>query len=341
MDVYSLLGPRIENLGRYWRAHAVRMQYSTMTSSSSIKAYPMHPRIALITPLRDEEVYIGAMIESIVKQQIQPAKWLIVDDGSTDRTPAIVKSYCQRFEFIELLGLPFRSERSPGGEGAIAHGLHRLDLSQYDYLARFDADLVFEDNYFVRILDEFAKDSRLGIAGGGLYINRKNKLVLEQAPDYHVRGAVKMYRRECFEQLCNLGTDIGWDTIDEVYAWSRGWRTHSFFDIQVIHRRPTGEGLHANRIYRERGRAEYLTWSHPAFVLLKSAKIALGSPANARYFLSGFFHSHKMHHSRLADPEFKWTRRHQQLVRALNLAMPEFLRDIFFKKSASQHADRY
>src|ERR1700712_1621911 len=118
------------------------MQYSTMTKSSRIKAYPMYPRIALITPLRDEELYIGAMIESIVKQKIQPAKWIIVDDGSTDRTPAIVKSYCQRFEFIELLGLPFRSERNPGGEGAIAHGLHRLDLSQYDYLARFDADLL-------------------------------------------------------------------------------------------------------------------------------------------------------------------------------------------------------
>jgi len=312
-----------------------------MTSSFSMSACPTHPRIALITPLRDEEGYIEEMIVSIVKQTIQPAKWLIVDDGSTDKTPAIVKSYCQQFEFIELLELPARSERNPGGEGAIAYALQRLDLSQYDYLARFDADLLFEDNYFVRILEEFNRDPKLGIAGGGLYIDRNNKLMLERAPEYHVRGAVKMYRCECFGQLSGLGTDIGWDTIDEVYAWSRGWRTRSFFDIRVIHRRPTGESLHASRIYRERGRAEYLTWSHPAFVLLKSLKIAMGSPVNSRYFLSGFLHSYKMRQLRLVDPEFKRTRRSQQLARAFKSVIPELFRDSVLKRAASQPADRY
>jgi biofilm PGA synthesis N-glycosyltransferase PgaC len=317
------------------------MEHSTMISSSSMTACQSHPRIALITPLRDEEDYIGAMIVSIVNQQIRPAKWLIVDDGSTDRTPAIVRTYCQQFEFIELVELAARSERNPGGEGAITYALQRLDLSQYDYLARFDADLLFEEDYFGRILDEFNKDPRLGIAGGGLYIDRNSKLVLERAPEYHVRGAVKMYRCECFEQLCGLGTDIGWDTIDEVCAWSRGWRTRSFFDIRVIHRRPTGESLHASRIYRERGRAEYLTWSHPVFVLLKSVKIAMGSFANARCFLGGFFHSYKVRHLRVADPEFRRTRRTQQLARAFNSVIPQRFRHSIFKRAASQHADRY
>ena len=312
-----------------------------MINSSSMNACPSHPRIALITPLRDEEDYIEGMVVSVVKQLIRPVKWLIVDDGSTDKTPAIVRAYCQQFEFIELLGLPARSERNPGGEGAIAYALQRLDLSQYDYLARFDADLLFEEDYFSRILDEFDKDPRLGIAGGGLYIDRNKQLGLERAPDYHVRGAVKMYRCECFEQLCGLSTNIGWDTVDEVYAWSRGWRTRSFFDIRVIHRRPTGESLHASRIYRERGRAEYLTWSHPAFVLLKSLKIAMDSPANSRYFLGGFLHSYKMRQLRLVDPEFKRTRRNQQLTRAFKSVIPELFRDSVLKRVALQHADRY
>ena len=252
-----------------------------------------HPRIALITPLRDEEAYVEAMICSIAGQQIRPAKWIIADDGSTDKTPVIVREYCHQFEFIELLCLPARVERKPGGEGAIASALGKLDLSQFDYLARFDADLLFENDYFTRLLDEFHRDPKLGIAGGGLYIDKNGRLVLERAPEYHVRGALKMYRRECFEQLGGLTTDIGWDTIDEVYAWSRGWRTRSFSDIRVLHRRPTGQGLHASRIYRERGRAEYLTWSHPVFVLLKTAKMALSSPANARSFLEGFLRSYR------------------------------------------------
>src|SRR3982750_4325930 len=113
-----------------------------MNSFYTMPTRTAYPRIALMTPLRDEENYIEAMIISIVEQTVRPTKRLIVDDGSTDKTPMIVKSYCRRFEFIELIELPARSERNPGGEGVIAHALQKLDLSQYDYLARFDADLL-------------------------------------------------------------------------------------------------------------------------------------------------------------------------------------------------------
>ena len=278
-----------------------------------------NPQIALITPLKDEEKYIEAMVQSIAGQEVLPAKWIIVDDGSTDRTPEIVQDYCGKLSFIELVRLPARAERRPGGEEAIASACQRIDLRSFDYLARFDADLIFGSDYFRRMLEEFSRDPRLGIAGGGLYIDRDGTLELEKAPHYHVRGAVKMYRRECFAQLGGLSGDIGWDTIDEVYAWSKGWRTRSFVDVRVIHRRPTGEGVQATRIYRERGRAEYLTWSHPAFVLLKCMKIASANPANAQSFLSGFLGCYRNGQERLQDPEFRRTRRRQQLARFLSV----------------------
>jgi biofilm PGA synthesis N-glycosyltransferase PgaC len=280
------------------------------------------PRIALVTPLRDEEGFIEDMIASIAAQDTRPAKWIIVDDGSTDRTPDIVREQSRSLRFIELLQLPPRSERRPGGEGAIAAALQALDLGQFDYLARFDADLLFEKDYLSLMLAEFARDPRLGIAGGSLYILRKGSLEPERAPEYHVRGALKMYRRECFEQIGGLGTEIGWDTIDEVCAWSKGWRTRSFADIRVIHRRPTGGGMLATKIYRERGRAEYLTWSHPIFVLLKTAKLALRRPINAAHFLSAFAGCYRVHEARLQDPKFKETRRTQQKSRIFGKTIP-------------------
>jgi biofilm PGA synthesis N-glycosyltransferase PgaC len=280
------------------------------------------PRIALVTPLRDEEGFIEDMIASIAAQDIRPAKWIIVDDGSTDRTPDIVREQSRSLGFIELLQLPPRSERRPGGEGAIAAALQALELDQFDYLARFDADLLFERDYLSLMLGEFTKDPRLGIAGGSLYILREGALVPERAPEYHVRGALKMYRRECFKQIGGLGTEIGWDTIDEVCAWSKGWRTRSFKDIRVIHRRPTGGGMLATKIYRERGRAEYLTWSHPVFVLLKTAKIALRSPINAAHFLSAFAGCYRAQEARLQDPQFKETRRTQQKARVFGKVIP-------------------
>ncbi len=296
-----------------------------MTAVENVSPLSFHPRIALITPLRDEEKFIEALIISIVNQQMRPEKWLIVDDGSTDQTPAIVQRYCREFHFIELLQLPPRSDRRPGGEGAIGVALRALDLSSFDYLARFDADLLFESDYFSRMLHEFSLDPKLGIAGGSLYIERNGQLIPERAPEYHVRGALKMYRRKCFEELGQLATDIGWDTIDEVYAWSRGWRTKSFLDAKVIHRRPTGGGIAANRIFRERGRAEYLTWSHPGFVALKAVKLSFTSPTNALSFANGFVRSYTNRSARLQDPKFRRTRRAQQWARMLRVIFPKAL----------------
>lgn len=293
-----------------------------MITSRATVGPSQQPRIVLITPVRDEEQYIAPMIGSIFSQTISPTRWLIVDDGSTDATPAIVRQWAQRCDYIELLQLPPRTERRAGGEGAIAFALSRIDLSQFDYLARFDADLLFPKDYYARILAEFDKDAGLGIAGGGLYIERNGRLELERVPQYHVRGALKMYRRTCFEQLGGLSAQIGWDTMDEVTAWSRGWRTRSFPEIPVIHRRPTGKGLAARLVYTERGRAEYLTWSHPAFVVAKALKLALYSPNTALFFMRGFLGACWTHPYRIQDPEFARARRKQQIARMRGISDP-------------------
>lgn len=286
----------------------------------------MNPRIALVTPLKDEEKFIKGMIDSILDQDIRPGIWIIVDDGSTDRTPEIVQDYCQRFPFIELLRLPARNERKPGGEGAIVVALAKINPADFDYIARFDADLLFERDYFSRILQEFDRDPALGIAGGCLYVEKNGRRIPEKAPEYHVRGAVKMYRRECFVELGGLGTEIGWDTIDEVWAWTSGWRTRSFADIKVLHRRPTGVGMRAVRIYRERGRAEYLTWSHPVFVVLKVFKIAIQNPINAWSFAAGVYDAYSRQDPRPKSIAFRRSRRSQQLSRLLNACLPKVLR---------------
>lgn len=274
-------------------------------------------RYALVTAVRDEEKYIRAMINSILEQQVLPAKWIIVDDGSSDNTADIVMDYVRRYDFMEIVQLPIRNQRLPGGESAIKHALSRLSLPDFDFVARFDADLVFEPDYIARILSEFDRDPELGIAGGGLYIETRNGKQLEQVPSYHVRGALKMYRRQCFQEIGSLSSRIGWDTIDEVTAWTRGWKTKSFFQYRVKHCRPTGDGLWAVRVYWERGKAEYYTWSHPIFVLAKTfkmgaEKLSLLKPLS---FLAGFARCYVRSESRLQDAAFVRTRRSQQLER--------------------------
>jgi glycosyltransferase involved in cell wall biosynthesis len=274
----------------------------------------------LITPVRDEEKYVGAMIDSILAQQVRPTKWIIVDDGSTDRTAVIVTSYARRFSFIEFIQLPARDQRMAGGEAAVSTALRKVNLHEFDFLARFDGDLIFSPDYIGCILEEFDRDPKLGIAGGGLYNEIGGALKLERDPDHHVRGALKMYRRQCFEQIGELTTGIGWDTIDEIYAWTKGWNTRSFYYYRVIHRRPTGGGIAAPRISWELGKAEYLTWSDPLFVFAKTLKIAIGRLSVVRpvCFLAGFLYCYLHREPRVQDPAFIKARRDQQRGRMLH-----------------------
>jgi hypothetical protein len=204
----------------------------------------------------------------------------------------------------------------------IQKALEIVQLYPYDFLGRFDADLELRPDYIAKMLGEFTGDKKLGIAGGGLYIEKKNgRFVLEKVPKHHVRGGLKMYRRECLEQIGSLCTYIGWDTIDEVYAWRYGWKTRSFFENRVIHKRPTGQRLSSRELCRQRGQAEYYTWSHRLFVLLKAVKVGATSPTRGFHFLAAFLECYRKQEARLRDADFRRIRRKQQLKRLLSVGI--------------------
>ena len=60
-------------------------------------------KYVLITPARNEERFITKTLDSMVAQTLLPERWVIVDDGSTDRTAELVQSYSKRFPWIELV----------------------------------------------------------------------------------------------------------------------------------------------------------------------------------------------------------------------------------------------
>jgi hypothetical protein len=270
------------------------------------------PRYAIITPVFNEAEFVGPMIASVLRQDAMPAKWIFVDDGSTDGTVQLLHHLASLSGLIEVVRLPTKSQRRPGGEGIIQYALQRLNLDDYDYLARFDADLLFDKDYMLRLFQEFDKNPKLGIAGGELFIERHNGMLQpEKQPVTHVRGALKMYRMACFKDIGGLAADMGWDMIDETYAWMKGWETRSFPQCQAIHRRPTGGGISRLCYFWQNGRAEYLSWGDPLFVLLKAAKIFVldRAPMGALSFTAAFLSCYAHGVSRLQEPQFVACRR--------------------------------
>jgi glycosyltransferase involved in cell wall biosynthesis len=274
----------------------------------------------LITPARDEAEHLEETIQSVAAQTILPAQWVIVDDGSKDATGTIIDHAAKRYPWITAIHRGDRGFRQAGG-GVVAtfnQGYERLVAADWDLLGKLDADLTFAPDYFERALAEFERDPRLGIGGGAIYHEAEDgELVIEKNPIFHVRGATKLYRRECWQGLGGLVQAPGWDTIDEVKANMLGWTTRSFPELRVTHGRFTGAAVGAWRDSVKNGRANYVTGYHPLFMLAK----CLGRLPKRPYLIGsfglmwGFLSSYWKRSPRIEDAQLLRYTRDQQLRR--------------------------
>lgn len=271
----------------------------------------------IITPVRNEEGYIQRTLQSVISQTLRPAKWIIINDGSTDRTEDLVRKYSQRYHWIQLVNKEDRGFRMPGGEFVLESGIKLININDYDFIARLDGDISFEENYFAELFDRFKEMPKLGIAGGVIHNLVDNVPVLEKAPGFHVRGATKVYRRECWNDIGGLKPNLGWDTIDELKANMLGWTSRSFPELKVIHYRKTGAMSRLPQL--NMGKAAYFIGYHPIFIIVKSILCILKKPflLGSLGLIYGFCIGYIRKSPRLDDRELIQYLRKQQINRIL------------------------
>jgi glycosyltransferase involved in cell wall biosynthesis len=251
----------------------------------------------VITPVRDEEKHIENVMSSMLSQQLTPVEWIIVDDGSTDRTGSIADSYGAKYPWIRVIHRENRGHREPGSGviEAFSEGLKNLSTFDWDFLVKLDGDVSFAPDYFQKCFGHFADDPNLGIGGGDIYHVIRGKLVLEKNPAFHVRGATKIYRKACWDALSGLIAAPGWDTLDEVKANMLGWKTRRFADLRLVHHKYTGSADGRWKGWVKNGRANYISGYHPLFMMLKCLRrtftrpVVIGAAGLFYGFLSGYF----------------------------------------------------
>ena len=236
----------------------------------------------VISPVKDEAKHIGNTLESMVRQTMKPLKWVIVDDDSKDDTVQIVKSFSDRYGWIHLLLNKRGAERKTGSAEALAFNLG-CDLVReqpYDYIVKLDGDLQLPEDYFEKLLNEFQKEKRLGIASGIYLEQHGNEWQPVEMPDYHAAGASKVIRRECFEQIGGFITTPGWDTVAEIRAMSLGWQTAHFKNIRFHHLKNEGSAMGYLKMNFMQGGIFYLTGGSMRFFILKCLhRFLFGRPA--------------------------------------------------------------
>lgn len=235
----------------------------------------MSRRYVLITPCRDEAEYLRATIERVAKQSVLPAKWVIVDDGSTDETPQIIEEAAKIHPFIHPVRRPDRGRRSvgPGVIDAFYTGLEAVQLDQYDYLCKLDADLELPPRYFESLMARFEADPWLGTFSGKVFVRYDGRLVEERIGDENSVGAAKFYHVECFKDIGGFLRQVSWDGIDGHVCRRKGWIALSSRDgdLRIIHRRRTGSSDVSFWEGRKRwGRGKYFMGSAPYYVLATS-----------------------------------------------------------------------
>lgn len=225
----------------------------------------------IITPVRDEEKYIEQTIRSVISQTIKPIEWIIVDDGSQDRSTEIIYEYCREYNWIKPLRLERKSNRQPGSAVICAFnkGYEIVSNDKFDFIVKLDCDLQLMPNYFEKLFKKFQYDQRLGIASG-VYLEKKHKdWIPVKMPEYHAAGASKVVRKKCFEDINGFIPIKGWDTIDEIRAQVKGWKTCHFQELKFYHLKNEGSGIGQLRTNAMHGEIYYLIGGAKAFFLIK------------------------------------------------------------------------
>lgn len=201
-------------------------------------------KFLIIIPAHNEAEFIGGTLKSLSEQTHQDFTLVVVNDNSTDATEAIVNQYTKTQNNFEQVLHQSSDQHEPGSKiiQAFNVGLALKNIEDFDVVCKFDADLVFPDNYLTILSQAFSTHQNLGIYGGFCTVKQNNKWVIENLTGQkHVRGALKAYSVQCFQKIGGLIPEMGWDTIDELLAQYYGFEVKTNLNLHVKHLKPTGQ----------------------------------------------------------------------------------------------------
>ncbi len=271
-------------------------------------------RLLLITPARNEAEHLERTIRAVAAQSRQPDLWLLVDDGSSDSSPAILERWAQDLPFLHVLQAPEHADaRATDGLAVAAEAkafnwaLASVERDRFTHIGKLDADIELMPDYFERLLERFAEEPELGIAGGVLLERGGTGWRPASIPSHHVRGALKLYSRECLEAIGEIEERLGWDTIDETYARMNGFQTRSLPRLEARHHRRVATRGGALRGRARLGRCAYILRYSAWWVALRSLKIACWRPygLSGLAFLYGYARAFVRRESRVEDEQFR------------------------------------
>ena len=250
-------------------------------------------KYVLITPAHNEERFIPKTLESMAGQTLLPERWIIVNDGSTDKTGDIAADYAQRFSWIQVVQRSPRLDRHFGAKvHAFNAGLERIGSLDFDVIGNLDADISFEPDYLEFLMKKFAEDPTLGVAGTPFLENGYDSARDSFEGENHVAGGCQLFRRRCFQDVGGYVPNPagGIDWIAVTTARMKGWKTRSFPEKRFHHYRTLGTAdrstIAASFSYGEK---DYYLGGSPIWELFRVIYRMRKRPVDGLGLLFGYF----------------------------------------------------
>jgi poly-beta-1,6-N-acetyl-D-glucosamine synthase len=291
----------------------------------------VQPRILIVSPVRNEAAHIERVVRGVAAQTLQPARWIVLDDGSTDGTLELLRSLEPTVPFLKVIE---RASLLEGARDRLARAaaprafnaaLATDDWRQYTHVMKLDGDIELAPTYLADVIARFEADPQLGLAGGVLVEPQADGSMKPiRIPETHVHGALKLYSRECFEAIGGVQERLGWDTIDEIYARMRGFGARSFKDLVSVHHRPIGSADGTLRGHARHGQCAYIAHYDLLFTALRAVKVGRRHPRilSGFAFFYGYVRAAAARTERVPDPDFRRYVRRELRQRMVGAVVP-------------------
>ena len=282
-------------------------------------------KFLIIIPAHNEEKNILPCLESLKNQTFQDFKCVIVNDGSTDKTQEIVEKFLENNLKFRIYNLKL-SKHEPGAKvvRTFNKGLEIENVEEFVVVCKFDADIIFPENYLEKINEVYEKNPKAGMVSGLVYIKKdssflgmtkRNSVILNEAQrneesksdfttsqlhDFtnqnewtfenlssknHVRGPIKSYRKELFLKMKGLRAVLGWDNIDVMLCKMHGFETVTLQELWVKHLRPTAYKYKSQKA-QKLGEYFYNIGLNFPLAAISSAKSSLKNKSISEFFIT-------------------------------------------------------
>ena len=258
-------------------------------------------KFLIIIPAHNEEENILFCLESLHKQTFKDYNVVVVNDGSTDNTRELVEKFVLKNPDFKIQNLQ-KSEHQPGAKvvRTFNKGLESVDISAFDIICKFDADIIFPPDYLEKINAEYTQNPKAGMVSGIVKIKNstfeeENAFSFQNETDRwqfenissknHVRGPIKSYRKECFTDMDGLRPVLGWDNIDVMLAQKHGWEVQTIKDLWVKHLRPTAYKYKQQKA-EKLGEYFYNIGLNLPLAIISSAKSSFKNKSLSEFFIT-------------------------------------------------------